>query len=536
MLSDAELIELAGKAAFGRGRGYHADGRVRLAETSADAVAGKAEGNRTYSFWLKRDGGQWRWSCACPAADDGAFCKHLVAAVLTVRDGDAEAGETKSIRDDLLQFLCAQPVERLAGWLKALADDDADVDKRLRLFRAAQEPAALKAAVSKVLSPGGFLDYRASLRYAERLGALLDALRARLADDPAHCRELCEYALGRLFKIYERCDDSAGAIGERMYEVAELHAHACAAAPSGNALAKTLITMQRNDSWDMLTLADYWNALGDEGRLAYGRLIADELEKLPPRPNTNNRHGDAVGIRARAEAYARTSGDFELLQRVLRWDLEHAYNYLRVLESLREFGREREALAWAEDAVKRFPHDNRLREALSDCLQAAGLGEEALEQCWQAFRLRPGEDAWDALKHMAADAWPPWRARALAEIAARERGDASLRVRLLMHDGDLDTAVMLARAHHVWVDTLHGLAQRLERNQPTVAGEFYLRLSQEQLLQPQINSSSYPKLVANLKRASRLLPTVVWQPAVTALRQTYSRKTKLMTLLGEADL
>jgi uncharacterized Zn finger protein len=35
----------------------------------------------------------WQWNCSCPAADDGAFCKHLVAALLTARKEVTDADD-----------------------------------------------------------------------------------------------------------------------------------------------------------------------------------------------------------------------------------------------------------------------------------------------------------------------------------------------------------------------------------------------------------------------------------------------------------
>jgi hypothetical protein len=547
MLSDTELERLAGKAACERGRGYYREGRVHLTAVAADALEGEAHGTETYRLWLRGDGGAWRWDCECPAADGGALCKHLVAAVLLARDGapgDAPPvdglGETlrkapaARARDDLRQFLHSQPARKLADWLVALADADPEVDKRLRLQRAVDQPGALKEALAKLLNTG-FLDYRASLHYADRLGAAVSVLEGRLAEEPGQCRELCEYALGRLFRIYERADDSAGAIGERMGEIAALHARACAALAPGKALARPLHALQRKDGWGMLRLADYWQALGATGQAEYGRLIDAELGRLPATPSEQNRWGEVLGIRSRAQAYARCAGDFDLLQRVLRWDLSEPHDHLTVLASLREFGREREALAWAEQAVKRFPRDGRLRAAFAECLHAAGVDEEALDQCWQRFRLVPAAASWDDLKRAAGEQWPQWRARALDTVQAGEGKAATLRVELLQHDGDLAGAAVLARERPVWAQALFQLARSLERDDPATAGMFYLRLAEEQARQLGA-AQQYPMLVTYLKRASGVLPAERWQPAVAAVRAAHGKKTKLLGLLAEAGL
>src|SRR5579871_982996 len=113
MLNDQELLQLAGNAAFARGRAYCAEDRVHLVEHTSERLSGKVEGTHRYEFWLKLESGKWRWSCSCPAADDGSFCKHLVAAALTSRGDNADGISVKPARDDLLEFLRAQTAERL---------------------------------------------------------------------------------------------------------------------------------------------------------------------------------------------------------------------------------------------------------------------------------------------------------------------------------------------------------------------------------------------------------------------------------------
>lgn len=536
-----ELIELAGAAAFKRGQDYWRAGRVALSKVSANALAGEAHGTETYRLWLKHTKGDWQWDCSCPAADGGAFCKHLVAAVLTAReevpdaDGVAPKSKRRAKQDDLLAFLRAQPAQRLAGWLQTLADEDRDVEKRLLLYRAAEQPGALKAALAKLLNTGGFLDYRRAMVYAKRLQAAIEQLIDVLRRDPAECRVLCEYTLGRLFKIYGKSDDSAGAIGEVLGSVAELHRNACAAAPPGSALVKPLRTLMGNDDWGVLALPDYWDALQSPGQAAYAKLVLADFEQLSPPPKDGSHFDENFEICRRTEELARCAGDFDLLQRVLRRDLSHEWQHFRVLESLREFGRGREALAWAELAVKQFPGDGRLRESLAACLAEAGMDDEALEQAWQRFQQHPSDDGWDALKRYSKQSWPGWRERALTHVAAREGGNVTVRILLLLHDGDLPAAASLAGDVPVVPHVLHILAQRLRRSDPATAGVFYLRLARQQAEHLR-NASDYPRLVAYLKDGSKLLPVADWQPLLDSVRQNHARKPKLMGLLAAAGL
>lgn len=538
---DEELIELAGPAAFKRGQGYWRAGRVALSKVSASNLAGEAHGTETYSLWLKRVKNDWQWDCSCPAADGGAFCKHLVAAVLTAREEVVDADEVatkpkkRAKPDDLLAFLRAQPAERLAGWLHALAAEDGDVEKRLLLYRAAEQPGALKAALAKLLNTGGFLDYRRAMTYARRLHTAVEQLMDVLECDPVECRVLCEYTLGRLFKVYGKSDDSSGAIGEVLGSVAELHREACAVAPPGTILVKPLRVLMSNDGWGVLALADYWDALQSPGQAAYAKLVRTEFEQLSAPRKDGGHFDDSFGICRRTEELARCADDFDLLQRVLRRDLSHEWQHFRVLESLREFGRAREALAWAERAVKRFPDDGRLRAALAECLAESGMDDEALDQAWQHFQQRPSNDGWDALKRYAKKGWPQWRERALDEVTARERGQAGLRVELLMHDDDLQAATAVARSSAVAVHTLQTLARRLRQSDPRTAGAFHLRLARRQA-EDLRSANDYPRLVEHLKDAAALLPAEEWQPLRNTVRATHARKPKLMGLLTQAGL
>lgn len=541
---DAWLLEQAGDAAFKRGTAYFRDARIALGDRSDGELEGEAHGSASYRWRLRFERGEWDGQCDCPAAADGSFCKHLVAAVLTARAdqpvvGDVIARPVPSKREpplsELREFLRAQPVDRLADWLLRLADEDRVVEKRLLLYRATSEPGALKAALAKVLTVGPFMDYRRTVDFSRRLGVVVEQLHTQLAQNASDSRGLCEYALKRLLGAVERCDDSSGMLGGRMAEIAELHAQACVKAPPGMALVKPLLALQRLDHWGLLPLARYWDALGGAGQADYTRTVVDEFEKLPP-PKKHSFDLEGIHVCRRVEALARCSRDFDLLQRVLRRDLSSANAHHRVLRSLREFGRAREALAWAEAAVKRFPEDGSLRAALAECLGEAGLDEEALEQVWQRFQHAPSKDAWDGLKRWSGERWPSWRLRALEQIAEREHGgQASLRVTILMHDGDLDGALALAQANPVHPETLLQLAARISGPHAAIAGAFYLRVARFHA-EGLRGASDYAKLVDPLARAAALLPKVEWQPVVAEVRAAHARKTRLMAMLDEAGL
>jgi uncharacterized Zn finger protein len=105
-------------------------------------------GTQHYRLQLDNDGGKLDWNCDCPDADDGDFCKHLVAMVIAARTWTAPLPPPEPPPDErhneLRAFLRTQPAELLADWLMELADKDALVDKRLRLRLFQAHPPTLR--------------------------------------------------------------------------------------------------------------------------------------------------------------------------------------------------------------------------------------------------------------------------------------------------------------------------------------------------------------------------------------------------------
>src|SRR5699024_1774753 len=154
-----------------------------------------------------------------------------------------------------------------------LADEDSDIERRLKLMQAADDPTQFKKVLASALTARGFLDYHRSLGYARRLQPVLTQLESRLASAPVPTRELIEYALKRLLKTYPKADDSAGAIGECVADFARLHAEACHLAPGDKKkLATLLYKLKTTDEWSFFPLEAYWEALDDEGQLKYSQL------------------------------------------------------------------------------------------------------------------------------------------------------------------------------------------------------------------------------------------------------------------------
>lgn len=544
MIDENGLYELAGPKSFDRGVSYFHDDRVALTVSDKSGFQARAEGMARYRLWLRDNADGLLWDCDCPMAADGNFCKHLVAAGLAWLE-DAETGKPGAAEDTLLATLKREPAERLAGWLHEAAQDDPALARRLRL-QLSDDPKERKKALGKMLNTGGFLDFRRSLEYAAQLDTPLAMLSNLLERDPAECYALTEYALSRLLRIYERADDSAGAIGSAIQDFADLHARAAPATErSGAQFAGALFKLKQKDEWDLFPLERYWETLGDKGRAAYARRVHKEYDELPARsPNAsrdNSRRLAEFAIARRREELARVEGDLDDLIKVLRRDLSSGLAYQKIVHACREHGRDAQAMQWAERGLKAHPQWGGMRVLAAEEYQKAGLDDEARDLLWQHFVAHPGPQSWQQLRQATDDdQWPALREQALTALAEREprtpdgRSDASLRIDLLREDGDTESARDLANAHAASPRLLRNLAEDIAEAHPRDASAFLRRTVDAELARA--DAKTYANIVPWIRRAIDLDSGAEAGRWLAAIRDRYSRKRKLMGLMDEAGL
>lgn len=548
-MDEQALLALAGSRVFERGRRYHDEGRVDLSRADAGGCRALVHGTERYrvSFWPVNGG--FDWHCDCPAAEDGSFCKHLVATALAwqAESGDDGGEPAAQVSGPLLDRLNELPREQLVQWLHEAALDDPDLHRRIEVRLAGDDPEALRTALDAALRVRGFLDYRRSMDFARRLDEPIESLRSLGDTHPAKALELTERALKRLLKLLEHSDDSAGAVQDQIAQLGDLHARAAARADiDPRRFARSLHGLKKRDEWDFLPLAAYWDVLGERGQTAYRACVEKEYSALPPLPaRKRHLHSDdwyeAYPILGRREELAHCEGDCDALIEVYSRDLGSGHGYRRIVQTCREHGREAEATRWAEKGVRERPDWPGLHELLADCYREAGMTEEALEQVRRAFRARPNESTWAALREHAGGAWSDVRAEALAIVAANERLDAdgkpretTLRARLLDADGDVDAAVDLALSHPVHPGTLEGIADRAAARRPADAAALLRRVVDFELRPT--NARGYPQIVRKIVRVRSLRDSTETRAWIDDIRKRYKARRKLMQLMDEAGL
>ena len=285
------VLELAGHNSYARGLGYQSDGRVEIVAASGARVVATVRGSMPYPVELWIEGGEPAWSCGCPAAEDGSFCKHAVAVALDVAEPEAPRfppaptglPTERADEPDLAAYVEGLDHARLVELVVA----QADADWRLRERLVAEAQAASgggpsmekwKRRIDGAFAPyGDFVSYREAAGWAADVGEVIDALQE--LNDAGHAATvvtLAEHAHRRADEAVQYIDDSDGWLTDISSRISELHLAACEAArPDPIALAHRLVDLELTSELDGFhrAAATYAEVLGEEGLAEFRRTV-----------------------------------------------------------------------------------------------------------------------------------------------------------------------------------------------------------------------------------------------------------------------
>ncbi len=424
------LRALAWGHSFERGSDYAADGRVKRLEVGAASATATVRGTRSYRVRLWLEDGAPMFSCTCPVAADGLFCKHCVAVGLVAFEGVAGAAgiHRRPAADDVRAYLEGLDKARVVELLVAQADDDELLRGRLqveaaRAAGATVDLARFRRAIRQAINPRGFVDYRSMYDYARGVDALIDSLADLLAaGSPAEVVNLCEYALTCLEDALGNVDDSDGQLTDIKERLCDLHHDACLAArPDPAALAERLFEWELSSDWGTFFGAakTYADVLGDAGLAVYRQQAGEVWARTAALAPGEEREYSTrrFAITHIMETLAELSQDVDALVAIKAHDLSSPYDFVEIAEIYREAGRSDDALAWAERGAAAYPDctDVRLLEILADEYERRGRGEDAVQVMWSLLERRPSVDSYQRLKARAVrhGDWTVRRAKAL---------------------------------------------------------------------------------------------------------------------------
>ncbi|WCM94264.1 SWIM zinc finger family protein [Acidovorax sp. NCPPB 2350] len=591
-LSDAALQRMSGPAVFGRGRTYAASGAIETLQESPlrpgeqAALAAVVHGTQAYQVrvWIDADD-ELDGACDCPHAQEGNFCKHLVALSLAWRSGlggqavesDPEAARKVAAaakrartqadrRDALRRFVGEQPAQALAERLWAWAERDRDLMAELKAWalqqQASDDPKALRSTITDLLRPrGDFLDWRESVAYARRAAGVVAMLKPWLERDPEVLRDLCEHALRRLYKAAAEADDSDGGIGGVMQDVMGLLADALRAAPPPAAWTDRWFALMAEDPWGLWNEPDLLAAAGPAVRARYAERARQDweawLSSHPPAAVPSAAGARRVFIdqdtlrrgelRRRYLAGIRCQDDPRALHDAMAASLDEARDFLELVALCEGQGWHREALQWVQAGTRRHPRDQRLEDALLCCYERDGWDEEALAIRRRRLEQSPSPKAYaEVLKAARRAGRDPAAYRAelfdwaerredpgRPEVsAARKRASGpqgpvervvTVRVQWLLAERAPDAALALVRQPGARCDptVLEELAQRLPAEQDADAVELLQRVFTHAMA---MASSPYARPLELVRAIVARMPAEARSPWLASLRAEYKPK------------
>lgn len=450
---DEHLIEdLAGSAAFFRGLAYFRDGRVGSVASHSGRARATVRGTLPYvvELWLGDDG--MGWSCSCPAAEDGSFCKHCTAVALSlVRAGDAlgasgtgrsnTAGRRSRSSADadpdaelLAEFVRGLETDRLADTVLEQCGRDWRLRERLlteakALHGVGPDLREWRRRIRSAFSTGEFVSYYEAADWADGVNDMIEAV-AELGKAGHHdaVAELAEYAHQRADRAMDHMDDSDGWLSGISEQLSALHLQACTAGnPDPAALAKRLAKLELTSELDGFhrCAAAYAEILGAEGLAAFRRAIEPEWRKLDP-SGDEWAHG-TFSVRQAMIGWALGTADPDALVEAHRRDRIRPTDMAEIAAAYERAGRDDEAIKWARQGVSGLGHGSwqagEARDLLARKLRERGQGGAAVDLYWKAFEASPSLGAYRELQQQDSDA--DWLDRCRRHLLTRLGGASS---------------------------------------------------------------------------------------------------------------
>lgn len=564
------VAAMADRRSFERGLMYAANGRVGQRTVTSSSVQAKVRGSSSYQVRLSLDDdGEPVYDCSCPVGQEGRFCKHAVAVALVVTEAVADPDQQAEAVIDVRGYLDGLPHETLVDLLVQRASEDDLLDARLRMeaARATAGPPQLGAfrhAIDEAFVVDGYVGYREMYDYATTIDSVLDSLQDLLDDGHAEAViALSEHAIDRAEDAVGYVDDSDGWMSGIAERLQDLHRSACAAArPDPVTLARTLFDRERHSGdLDIFygAASVYAEILGPDGLAEYRRLAQEEWHALPPKgPNDVERSRSTPRFRITKimETLAELTGDVDAVVEVLARDQSSAYQFVRIVEVLREARRYDDALAWAERGLaKHGRSDPRLVEAAAEEYHRAGRSEDAVRVAWEAYDDAPALRTYRLLAQHAqrAGAWAAWHDKALDLLRTRiKQGqrrqpldratrwrvpgpDSSTLVEVLLFDDQVEAAWAEANASGCRRDLWLELARRREAQHPLDVVPIWQDEVERHIAVKK--NQAYAEAVELIARVGRLLTAggreADFAPYVTELRAAHKPKRNLMKLFDQ---
>ncbi|MEA3405821.1 MAG: hypothetical protein U9R28_08795 [Pseudomonadota bacterium] len=227
LITEELLINLAGQAAFDRGKKLFEQGKVLSIEPFKNHILATVQGTQVYGVDITHTARLFEGSCNCPASDNIDFCKHCVAVGLHIMAGDNPEATTNTDKNvkltakekqlqTIVQYFTSLTKPILEKALLEYIENQPDLRG---MWLAKAETAlglidfkTLRKKMTAAIPYNRNLFYYDQVRpYFEKVNQLTEQIEAnQLSLSEEELFKLGEYGLQRLERALETVDDSGG--------------------------------------------------------------------------------------------------------------------------------------------------------------------------------------------------------------------------------------------------------------------------------------------------------------------------------------
>lgn len=565
LLADAQLVRLAGEAAFERCVAYFRQGQVLGWSRQGNIVTAQVAGNESYRVTLRLNPRGLEGGCDCPASEGIDFCKHCVATALAYREEQAEqerlmaGGESGRLLAYLQQLDKASLVEALAEMIEEDPVRQHQWSLRADAVLGVLDHKALKKRITAAFPLKRHLHRYGQVRpYFAKAEAVVDQLAEQAPQSPPDtCLTLVEYALSRLARALETIDDSGGFRFYCEEVLQKLHVQTAQRLDwSAEKLAAHLYEIAFGESHDLYPkIPDaYAEALGSEGMDAYLSLLQQFWDALPNLP-ADAPWSEQFRYRRLREPLlkrAETRGDVATILALHQKSATKVKDYLKIAELCIAHGAWEQVELWLARAAraddKRYPHWRRERERLQiPLLLHRGEAEKAGQLQWEIYQQTQQLEDYRHLLELVDEHGLATDYRQRAHDWLREEIDKAPEapwgyapqvvnslLEIYLYENRLAEALAFSSDRPVAAGLLLRLAQQL--GDPDQSLPLYVRLARSEVRNT--DNKSYRRAIAQLRELHGTLETLEqrreFAEALEELRTEFRQKRNFIKWLNEA--
>ena len=562
MISEQELVVMAGANTFSKGKEICQKRQVQLQAQSANEITGLVSGSYDYKTAIYNDNGHYAFSCTCPAFEYQDVCKHCVALALTSNDSsldgedDISKNKPSSSPDTKLKsYIESLPAEKLHNALYTLICEDKYQYNRwlskAELASKEQDFKSLKKLVTKALPLKDIWEYRKAAEYftnAEQM--IVDVLESAQKLSPLDELKLIFHAYDRLEKILERVDDSGGYRFGLQHQISlALCSTISRQEWNTNQKAKWL-TEALDHEYESFPDIPYDFQLSEAEMHAFLALCQAQFDQYEVDSDIANRERN-YDLQTRGQILLTLlpqAKEYETALKIKAKMASELHDALTISQFCLDNDDELTAEDWllmAKRLISMPHHKNSWNEQAINVHTALGETERAWHIAWQMFTERPSQHAWQTLqKHTETIGYKPDNLNLDVEVqllqVSKKENPNSLWppntdiVDFYLSDNQFHKAVDWLDKNKAGEHVLKDAAVCLAPHLPGKAINYCTRALSITL--QQANNRSYQEAVSVLKKIDDLLPdeqqvNQSFEKLVRDIAGENSRRPNMMKLL-----